>query len=146
MANQTLNDVLNFLETRIPAGIPELAGKVKVTKKDEPYPGVISNYGIRIYLGNERPKETVYRKIGPIANEMWRINVDFIFNRDTKSRELYSDGKGLSYWENLLTSVLKRQNNNGVFKDCWWEFEQQVNENDAVVLKGVFNCEIQNIY
>ncbi len=146
MANLTINDIFTFLETRIQAAIPELRGKVKVTRKDEPYPGVIANYGVRMYLGEERPKETEYLKIGPIARETWRINVDFIFNRDAKSRELYSDSRGISYWENILTSTLKRQNNNGVFKDSWWEFEQQVDENDAVILKGIFNCELENTY
>ena len=35
MANLTINDIFTFLETRIQAAIPELRGKVKVTRKDD---------------------------------------------------------------------------------------------------------------
>lgn len=146
MANQKLEDILAYLETRIQTSVPELQGKVKVTKPNEPYPGGISNYGVRIYLGLEKPKETQFLKIGPIATETWRINVDFIFNRDLKTRQLYSDGRGLSYWENLLTSVLRFENNNEAFRGSGWDFEGQENQNDATILKGIFTCEVQNTY
>ena len=146
MANQKLNDILTYLETKIPTEIPELKGKVKVTRPKEPYPGVIDNYGVRIYLGNGKPKSIEFRKIGPIATETWQINVDIIFNRDLKSRELYSDAKGVSYWENLLTDALAFGNNNQTFKTSGWEFQAQENENDATVLKGIFTCEVLNKY
>jgi hypothetical protein len=146
MSNQKLNDILTYLETRIVSQIPELSGKVKVTRPSEPYPGSVQNYGVRIYLGSEKPKEIQYRKIGPIATEIWRINVDFIYNRDMKSRELYSDSKGLSYWENLLTASLIFENNSEAFQNSVWEFVGQENENDATILKGIFTCEIQNRY
>lgn len=146
MANQKLENILAYLETRIQSADSELQGKVKVTRPDEPFPGVISNYGVRIYLGLEKPKETQFRKIGPIATEIWRINVDFIYNKDSKSRQLYSDVKGLSYWENLLTSVLRFENNNEAFRGSGWDFEGQENQNDATILKGIFTCEVQNQY
>lgn len=146
MANQKLNDILSYLETKIPSEIPELRDKVKVTRPDEPYPGRIDNYGVRIYLGRDKPKEVQYRKIGPIATEIWQINVDLIFNRNLKSRELYSDAKGLSYWENLMTSALIFENNNETFQTSGWEFQAQENENDATVLKGIFTCEVVNRY
>lgn len=145
MANQTLEDVFDFLEAKL-ATVPDLRDKVRVCKPNEPYPGIIRDYGVRIYLGLEKPKETIYRKIGPIANEIWRINVDFLFNKNLKSRQLYSDAKGLSYWIDLMTSTLKHQNNNGAFKTSWWEFDRQEIENDAVILRGIFTCEVQNVY
>lgn len=117
-----------------------------MTRPDEPTPGVVKDYGVRIYLGAEKPKEIQYRKIGPIVTEIWHINVDFILNKDLKSRELYSDVKGLSYWENLITAALIFENNNEAFQSSSWEFVGQENENDATVLKGVFNCEVQNRY
>ncbi len=146
MANQKLNDILTYIETRIQAVIPELRGKVKVTRRDEPYPGVIQNYGVRIYVGSDKPKEVEYRKIGPIATFTWKINVDLIYNRDSKSRELYSDPKGISYWEDLLTAALEFENNNEAFQSSHWELQSQEDENDATILKGLFYCEIQNIY
>lgn len=146
MANQKLNDILVYLETKIPTEIPELRGKVKVTRTNEPYPGVIDNYGVQIYLGQDKPKQVAYRKIGPIATETWQINVDIILNRDLKSRELYSDAKGISYWENLMTSALAFGNNSETFQTSGWEFQSQENKNDATVLKGIFTCEVQNLY
>ena len=146
MANQKLNDIISYLETKIPEEIPELRGKVKVALPNEPFPGGIKDYGIRIYLGLEKPKDTQYRKIGPIATEYWRINVDVLLNRALKSRELYSDSRGVSYWESQLTSALIFENNNGDFVGSGWEFQNQENENDATVLKGIFNCEVQNRY
>lgn len=140
-----IEDVLSFLETRLVAQIPSLAGKVKVTKEDEPYPSVIKDYGVQIYLG-ENPKEIVAKKIGNVIHEIWHINVDFLFNRRLGSRELYSDSQGLSYWENLITSTLLHQTNSGAFVNSWWEFIRQENLGDAVVLKGIHHCEILNRY
>lgn len=145
MANQKLEDAFVFLETKL-ATVSDLVGKVKVCKPDEPYPGTIKDYGVRIYLGLEKPKEEVRKKIGPIVNEYWRINVDFIFNKNLKSRQLYSDAKGLSYWIDLMTSTLKNQNNSNAFRDSHWEFERQENENDAVIIRGIFHVEVVNTY
>lgn len=145
MANQKLEDIFVFLEAKLQT-VADLSGKVKVCKADEPYPGVIKDYGVRIYLGLENPKEEIRKKIGPIVHEIWRINVDFIFNKNLKSRQLYSDAKGLSYWADKMTSTLKNQNNSNAFRDSHWEFERQENENDAVILKGIFICEVVNTY
>jgi hypothetical protein len=146
MPNQTIEDVFAYLETKIPASIPELAGKVLVTKSKEPFPGIIKDYGVRAYLGLEKPKEILFKKIGPIYHEMYRINVDFIFNKSLKSRELYSDAKGLSYWENQLTIALINGTNNGAFKNSYWELTNQEDYQDTVVLRGIFTCEIVNRY
>jgi hypothetical protein len=140
-----INDVLTFLEARLVAQIPSLAHKVKVTKENEPYPGVVKDYGVQIYLG-ENPKEIVAKKIGNVIHEIWHTNVDFLFNRNLKSRELYSDSLGLSYWENAITTALLHQTNNGQFVKSWWAFERQENLADCVKLKGIHHTEILNRY
>jgi hypothetical protein len=141
-----IEDILTYLETRLVAQIPSLSGKVKVTKEDEPYPGVIKDYGVQIYLG-ENPKEIVAKKIGNVIHEIWHVNVDFLFNRNVPtSRHLYSDSRGLSYWENLITSTLLHQTNSGAFVNSWWEFVRQENLADAVKLKGIHHTELINRY
>jgi hypothetical protein len=146
VANQTIDDILVYLETNIPAEIPELTGLVKVTRAKEPTPGVFSNYGVKIYLGLDKPKEILFKKIGPLAHEVWRINVDFVYNKSSKSRELYSDAKGLSYWESQLTDALMFGTNLGAFKSSFWELQNQEDYQDTVVLRGIFTCEIVNRY
>lgn len=145
MANQKLNDILSYIETRGQT-VPLLVGKVKVTRKDEPFPGVIKDYGLRVYVGLEKPKEDIRKKIGPIVNEIWRINADLIINRSLKSRELYSDTYGASYWVDKLTSTFLNQTNNGAFRDSFWEFAGQDNEDEAVIVRGIFQCEVVSTY
>lgn len=145
MSNQKLNDVLSYLETALGA-VSDLRGKVIVTKDKEPVPGLIRDYGVQVYLGNENPKEVQYRKIGPIAHETWHINTDLVFNRNLQTRQLYSEAKGLSYWENLLHSTLFHKTNDEVFQDSWWEFLNQKNLDDSVILQGMFHCEVVNRY
>jgi hypothetical protein len=144
MANQTLNDAISFLETRLQT-IADLHGKVKVTLEDEPYPGVIKDYGARIYL-TDNPKEIIRKKLGNIVHEIWRIKVDIIINRSLKSREQYSDAKGVSYWENLVFSTLLHQRNNGAFVNSFWTFERSEKLADSIIVHGEWTCELENIY
>lgn len=145
MANQTLNDILTYIETK-GATIPLLAGKIKVTKAKEPYPGNCKDYGMQVYVGLEKPLETIRKKIGPITIDEWQINCDLIINKSHKSRELYSDANGASYWIDKLTTTFINGTNNGAFRDSWWAFDHQEDDADAVVLKGIFHCEVQNVY
>lgn len=145
MANQKLNDILTYIETK-GATIPLLSNKIKVCKKGEPYPGIIKDYGLRIYLGLEKPKEEIRKKIGPIVNEIWRINVDVIINRSLVSRQLYSDTYGVSYWVDKMTSTFMNQNNSGAFRDSFWEFAGQEDRDEAVIVRGIFQCEVVNTY
>ena len=139
-----LNDLLTFLETRLQT-ISDLSGKVKVTLENEPYPGVIKDYGVRIYLP-EKPKELVRKKIGNIVHEIWHIKVDLVINRDLKTRESYSDAKGVSYWEHLITSTLLHQRNSGAYVDSFWEFERSEKLADSIIVHGEWTCEVQNTY
>lgn len=139
-----INDIFSFLETRL-ATISDLVGKIKVTKEKEPYPGVIKDYGVRAYL-SDNPKEIVAKKIGNVIHEHWKVNVDLIINRQMKTREAYSDAKGISYWENLITSTLLHQTNNGLFVTSRWEFQGLEELADSIVLKGIYHCEILNRY
>lgn len=139
-----LNDVLTFLETKLHT-ISDLRNKVKVTKKDEPYPGVICDYGVQIYLGDS-PKEIIAKKIGNIIHEKWLIQVDLIIHRAIKSRDSYSDPKGVSYWENLITSTLLHQTNSGAFVTSRWEFQRRDDTADCIILRGVYVCELMNRY
>lgn len=141
---QTVENVLSFLETRL-ATINDLRGKVKVTKENEPYPGVIKDYGARLYLG-ESPKEVVRKKIGNVIHEIWHINTDLIINRSLKTREFFSDAKGISYWEHLITSTLLHQTNGGAFVNSWWEFSRLEELADSIILKGMYHCEVLNRY
>lgn len=136
-----LNDVFAYLETTL-GDVADLRGRVKVIKEKEPIPGAFKDYGVQCYLGSENPKETQYRKIGPIAHDIYHINTDLIFNRNLESRQLYSDAKGLSYWENLIRSTLFHRTNNGAFQDSYWEFLNQKNLDEAVILQGMFHCEV----
>lgn len=145
MANVTLDNIFTYIETKGQT-IPLLVGRVKVSKAKEPISGLFKDYGLRAYLGQDKPVETTRTKIGPIAIEEWQINCDLIFNRDLKSRNLYSDPYGLSYWIDKLTSTFINGTNNGAFKNSWWQFAGQEDDADAVVLKGIFNCEIQKLY
>ncbi len=145
MPNQTLENILAYIETK-GATIPLLVDKIKVTKAKEPLPGVCKDYALHVYLGLDKPVETLRTKIGPITVDQWRINCDLVFNRNLKSRELYSNVNGLSYWINLLTTTFMNGNNSGAFKTSSWEFQYQEDDADAVNLKGIFTCEIQNTY
>lgn len=140
-----IEDILAFEETRLQT-ITDLNGKVKVTKNDsDPFPGVIKDYGVRMYLG-ENPKEIVAKKIGNIIHEIWHINTDLIINRNLRPRESYSDAKGVSYWENLITSTLLHQTNSGAFVNSWWEFVRREDLADCIILRGIYHCEVANRY
>jgi hypothetical protein len=52
----------------------------------------------------------------------------------------------LSYWENLITSTLLHQTNSGAFITSRWNFTEQENLGDCVVLKGIYEVEILNRY
>lgn len=145
MANQTLNDILTYIEAK-GATIPLLVGNIKVSKSKEPYPGVCKDYGLQVYLGLDKPQETIRKKIGPIALYEWQINCDLILNRSLKSRDLYSDPYGVSYWVDKLTATFINGSNNGNFKTSWWEFLRQEEDAEAVVLKGIFHCEVEQTY
>ena len=137
-------DILLYIESTAGSNV-DLANKIKVTKPGEPMPGV-SDYGLRVYFGEENWKENTRTKIGPIMTEVYRVNVDLVFNRSLKSRQMFSDGKGISYWENALTSMFANKTNNGTFKDSYWSPSVMETNADSIVIKGLFNAVIQNQY
>lgn len=145
MANQKRNDIFVFLETKL-ATNADLVGKIKVTREKEAYPGAIKDYGVRLFVPEENPYEVVKKKIGNILHEMYHTGLEFIFNRNLKSRELYSDAKGLSYWQYEINRLLLHQTNSGVFETSWWEYKSQEEKGDCIILKGIHHCEVRNIY
>jgi hypothetical protein len=139
-----LNDIVTYLETTLGSNA-HLNGKVTWTYKDDT-PPTFKDYGVHIYLGLDEPKEIEYRKIGPIAQENWRINLDFIYNKSPLPRVALSDSLGLSYWENQLTALLFHKNNNGTFKDSWYDSRGHEDLADSHVIRGLFNCQLENVY
>lgn len=139
-----LNDIVTYLESTLGSD-SNLRGNIKWTYKDDT-PPVFKNYGVHMYLGLEEPKTIEYRKIGPIAQENWRLNMDFYLNKAFLPRVSLSDSLGLSYWENRITSLLWHKQNSGTFKDSWYESQGQEDLADSHVIKGIFNCQLENNY
>lgn len=145
MPNQTLDDLLTYIETK-GATVPALVGNIKVTRTKEPYPGVIKDYGLQVYIGSDKPVETIRKKIGPITIDQWQINCDLVLNKAYRSRELYSKADGVSFWINTLVSTFINGTNNGAFKNSSWEFLGQEDNDDTVVIRGMFHVEVQNTF
>lgn len=138
-----LENIISYLETQL-STLPDLADRVFFIGSDEPEPRV-RDYGVQIYVGSEKPKTIEPHKIGPWALETWTINVDFIYARDKKPRQGISDAKGISYWERTLTNLLGFKTNNGMFRDSRWESGAIEKRGGAVVLRGLFIVEVENI-
>ena len=139
----TLNDVLSYIETRA-ATISDLVDHIKVTKVKEPPPN-FKDYGLRVYFGREDWHDVVRNKIGPIYTEIYRINVDLYFNRRLASRQVFSDAKGISYWNQTLIETFINQTNSGMFKDSFWAPEIPMEEPaDSLVLRGILTVTLQN--
>lgn len=139
-----LNDVVSFLETTLGSN-SDLRGNIKWTFRDDTAP-TFKNYGVHIYLGLEDPKTTEYRVIGPRALEKWQLNCDMIVNKNYKPRIGLSDSYGLSYWENQINSLLFHKQNSGTFRDSWWDSKGVEDMADSHIIRGIFNCELDNQY
>lgn len=139
-----LNDAVSFLETTLGSN-SDLRGNIKWTDRDDT-PPVFKNYGVHVYLGLAEPKETEYRVIGPRALERWRLNCDMIINKNYKPRIGLSDSNGISYWENQINSLLFHKQNNGTFRDSWWDSQGVEDMADSHIIRGIFNCELDNQY
>jgi hypothetical protein len=62
-------------------------------------------------------------------------------------RTVFSDAKGLSYWENTLMALFINQTNGGLFKDSYWSASLPMEINaDSVILRGVLFVHLQNLY
>lgn len=141
----TLDNVITYIETQA-ATNSDLSGKIKVTLPGQPLPD-IKDYGLRIYFEKEDWKEVIRNKIGPIVTEVYRINVDLIFNKALTPRQIFSHAKGISYWENTLMDLFINRLNNYTFKDSYWAATGPMEMNpDSVILKGVLVVTLQNQY
>lgn len=139
----TMEDVLQFAEARA-ATITDLVGHIKVVMPNEPEPS-FRDYGFKVYFGREDWHELIRNKIGPIYTEVYRINADLVFNRRLASRQVFSDAKGISYWNDILIRTFLNQRNSNTFKDCKWEPEGTIEKgSDSVVLKGVLTVRLEN--
>lgn len=139
-----LNDGVSYLETTLGSNV-DLRGNIKWTNKDAVTPS-FKNFGVHLYLGLEEPKSVEYRKIGPKALETWRVNADFVLNKNYKLRDSVSSTDGLSYWENYLFSTLFHKQNNGTFRDSWWDSQGVDDMADSFVIRGIFTFELDNQY
>ncbi len=140
-----IEDILQYIETKA-ATIGDLVGQIKVVHPGNPVPN-IKNYGLRVYFGQDDWKEVRRNKIGPIVSEIYHVNVDLVFNRALTPRAVFSDAKGISYWENTLTALFMNETNSGVFKDSYWSpaLPMEINA-DSVILRGILFVHVQNIY
>ena len=140
-----IEDIIQYIETRA-ATIGDLVGNVKVVHPGNPVPA-IKTYGLRVYFGQDDWKEIQRKKIGPIVSELYKVNVDLVFNRNLTPRAVFSDAKGISYWENTLTALFMNKTNGGLFKDSYWAASLPMEITaDAVILRGILNVHLQNIY
>lgn len=139
-----LNDAINYVEATLGSN-SLLKGRIEWTYKDDSVPG-FKDYGIHIYLGLAEPKEVEYRKIGPLASENWRINCDVVLNKNYKPRVSMSDPLGISYWENYMVSSFFHKQNNGTFRDSWWDSQGVDDLADSHIIRGLFNCQFDNQY
>jgi hypothetical protein len=139
-----LNDIVSYMETTL-GSYSMLRGNVIWTYKDDTTPA-FKDYGAHLYLGLAEPKEVEYRKIGPLASETWRINCDLVVNKNYKPRLSVSDPYGLSYWENQLFAAFFHKNNNGTFRDSWWDSQGIDDFSDSHVVRGILTCQLDNQY
>jgi hypothetical protein len=140
-----LEDILQYIETKA-ATNGDLVNNIKVVHPGQPVPA-FKTYGLRVYFGQDDWKEIRRVKIGPIVDEHYRVNVDLVFNRALTPRTVFSDAKGISYWENTLTAMFINKTNNGLFKDSYWSASLPMEITaDAVILRGILNVHLQNIY
>lgn len=140
-----IEDILQYIETRA-ATISDLVGNIKVVQPNNPVPN-IKTYGLRVYFGSENWKELRRTKIGPIVSEIYNVNVDLVFNRALTPRAVFSDAKGISYWENTLTALFINKTNGGLFKDSYWAPSLPLEFNaDSVILRGILTVHIENLY
>lgn len=140
----TLESVLQYIETQA-ATISDLVGHIKVVFPKEAEPN-FKDYGLKVYFGRDDWSEVVRNKIGPIYTVIYRINMDLVFNRRLASRQVFSDAKGISYWQNLLIETFINQKNNGAFKDSYWTPDVEMDRPaDSVVLRGTLTVVTQNV-
>ncbi len=139
-----LNDAVAYLENTLGSN-GYLRGNVTWTNKDTATPP-FKDYGVHAYLGNPDAKEVDYRSLGARALERWKINCDFVLNKNFKPRVAVSDTLGLSYWENYLFSTLFHKQNNGTFHDSWWDSHGIDDMADSHIIRGIFTVEMDNQY
>lgn len=140
-----IEDILQYIETKL-ATNADLVNNIKVVHPSNPVPN-FKTYGARAYFGKDDWKEIKRNKIGPIVSEIYHINLDLVFNRSLTPRQVFSDAKGVSYWEHTLTALFVNNTNGGLFKDSYWAPAGAMEINaDSVILKGVLFAHIQNIY
>lgn len=139
-----LNDGVSYIESTLGSN-GNLRNNIKWTNKDTTQPS-FKDYGVHLYLGLEAPKEVEYRKIGPKALETWHVNCDFILNKGFKARDSISASDGVSYWENYLFSSLFHKQNNGTFRDSWWDSHSIDDMADSYTVRGIFTFQLDNQY
>lgn len=138
-----VEDVIEYIETTANA-VTDLQGQIKTTRPAEPIPA-IKTYGLRIYFGEQDWHSIDRRKIGPIVTETFRVNVDLVFNRNLTPRQVFSDLKGISYWDRLLVNLFGNRNNDGRFKDSLWAPSVSMEQNaESTILKGILTIVVEN--
>lgn len=139
-----VNDAVSYVEATLGSNA-QLKGRIEWTYKDATVPA-FKDYGVHLYLGLEEPKEVEYRKIGPLALETWRINCDVVLNKNFKPRASLSESFGIPYWEGYLFRTLFHKQNNGTFRDSWWDSQGVDDFSDSHIIRGLFNCQFDNQY
>ena len=140
-----LETVIDYIETRA-ATNSDLSGRVKVTRPKEPIPN-IKDYGVRVSFGDGEWCVNKREKIGPIMTQHIKVNVDLVFNKQYTGKQVFTATKGISYWENVMTTIYANNTNGATFRDSYWTPVGSMEQNDeSVIIKGILNIVVDTRY
>lgn len=140
-----LQTILSYIEA-VASTNSDLSGHITITKPGEPIPS-FKDYGLRVYVGDPEWLKTKRLKIGPILTQVYRINMDLVFNRNLTSANIFSDAKGISYWETTLTALFANRRVIGLFRDSYWYPKGSIEYPSAsVIIKGILEVTIDTFY
>ncbi len=138
-----IEDVLLYIESKTNT-ILDLVDHVKIVRPTEVVPD-FKDYGLRVYFSESDWLRSRREKIGPIMTDRYQINIDLVFNKSLKTREVFSDVKGISYWETTLMVLFANSTNEGLFRDSYWSVNTQLEQNaESVIIKGILTVVVDN--
>lgn len=141
----SLEDILQYIE-RVGSSDSDLRNHIFVVRPKEPIPN-IKDYGLRVYFGEDGWLSNKREKIGPIITQYYEINTDLVFNRQLTSRQVFSNSKGISYWESVMTTLFANSTNSGLFRDSYWTPNGNMEQNDeSTILKGILHVVVDTHY
>lgn len=139
-----INGVLKYIEYQ-GALNSDLVNHVKVTRPNDPVPN-FQDYGLRAYCGEADWLTTRREKIGPILTKTFRVNLDLVFNKSLVPREVFSNTKGVSYWEDAISRLFANNIAGGLFRDSLWTTNGVMEQNpESTLIKGVLTVVVDEV-